>query len=218
MEGNEDHPGLVAGEIRRDETTRRTCPGRIRCSGWCGVPLVRARPSERRDTECERLHHLTDRSQVQDCAQAGGQREMERAASDPAQAHDYVSANRARRPREAERKRGWRFLNAAKASRARPQQRAQTAAGYEARDRAAPRSPCFGGSSCTAPRGSSGADVRHRERLLIMRAGPIVHFPGRGECGASTSGTCVAPTVSCRRGRSDRRQRSIAPRRRRTSR
>jgi hypothetical protein len=49
----------------------------------------------------ERLHDLTDWAQVQDRAQAGGPRHVERHAENTAQAHDQISAKRHCRSREA---------------------------------------------------------------------------------------------------------------------
>ena len=105
VEGDENHSRLVADRLRGDQATRRTRAGRIRRSGGYRIPLVHPGASERRETDRERLHDVPDRSQVQDRAQARRQREVERDAANPAQAHDHVPAKCPRRSREAVRSR-----------------------------------------------------------------------------------------------------------------
>jgi hypothetical protein len=106
MEGNQDHARPVADRLRRDQATCGTRSRGLRCPGRDRIPLVRTRPSKRRQAERERLHHVAHRTQVQDRPQARGQRQVERDAEDAAQAHDPVLARRHRRPREAEREGG----------------------------------------------------------------------------------------------------------------
>src|SRR5947207_10445631 len=100
MEGKEDHPRSLADQLRGDQTAGWPSSRRVRRSRRHGVPLVRAGTSERVQAERERLHDVDDGTEVQDRIQAGRQREMERYASDAAEADYLVPAQRDRGSRE----------------------------------------------------------------------------------------------------------------------